>query len=77
MACDLCGARVSDAMVTYPLELEGRWVLIEQVPARVCIQCGERLFTPDTVDKLQQIARGVQKPQRIQETPVFDFASNP
>lgn len=74
MACDRCGAVVSATMVTYPLELEGRWVLVEGVPARVCVQCGERLFAPDTVDKLQQIARGVMEPQRIEETPVFDFA---
>ena len=74
MACDFCGARVAAATVTYPLELAGGWVLIEGVPARICPQCGESLFDPDTVARLQQIARGGQQPQRIRETPVFDFA---
>lgn len=77
MACDLCGAQVAAATVTYPLELAGGWVLIEGVPARVCPQCGESLFDPDTVARLQQIARGGQQPQRIRETPVFDFAAAP
>lgn len=77
MACDLCGAQVAAATVTYPLELAGGWVLIEGVPARVCPQCGESLFDPDTVARLQQIARGGQQPQRTRETPVFDFAAAP
>ena len=33
--------------VTYPLERDGKFVLIEQVPARVCSETGERFFSED------------------------------
>ena len=73
MACDLCGSLVTKQEVTCHLELPERWILVEKVPARVCGQCGEKLFDTETVEKLQTIAWGQQKPERVQETAVFDF----
>ena len=35
--------------VTYPLERNGKFVLIEQVPARVCSETGERFFFPPSI----------------------------
>lgn len=60
--------------VAYVLEQEGRVVIIENVPARVCVETGERLFTPDIVERLQQIVWEQRKPTRVVETPVFEFA---
>ena len=77
MVCDLCGSPVCDEKVTYSLELPDRWILVEKVPARVCQQCGERLFDLDTVEKLQKLAWGQQQPDRVLETAVFDFTKVP
>jgi hypothetical protein len=55
------------------VELDGQWVIIEHVPSKVCPQCGEKLFTPETVERLQQIAWEGKRPVRALETPVFDF----
>ena len=66
MTCDLCGAPLVQEQVTYTIELDGKWIMIEHVPARVCTQSGE---------KLQQIARDLKGPHRILATPVFDFAN--
>ena len=74
--CDLCGSPLIEQEVTYAIELDGKWVSIEHVPAGVSPQCGEKLFAPDTVERLQQIAWGQRKPYRTVETPVFDFASS-
>ena len=59
--------------VTYTLEVQGRFVLIEHVPARVCVQTGERFFSPETVERLQRIIWEEHVPSRIIETPVFEF----
>jgi YgiT-type zinc finger domain-containing protein len=59
--------------VTYTLEVQGRFVLIEHVPARVCVQTGERLFSPETVERLQRIIWEEHVPSRVIETPVFEF----
>ena len=76
MVCDLCGSSLMQQEVTYTIEVDSQWVIIENVPARVCPQCGERLFSLETVERLQQIAWGQKKPQRVVQTPVFDFASS-
>ncbi|MGD0536411.1 MAG: YgiT-type zinc finger protein [Verrucomicrobiota bacterium] len=60
--------------VTYTQELAGRFVVVEGVPARVCRETGETLFSPETVDQLQTIIRGQLRPARVIETPVYDFA---
>lgn len=39
--------------VTYSLEVGGRVVIIERVPARVSLRTGERFFSPETVERLQ------------------------
>jgi YgiT-type zinc finger domain-containing protein len=61
--------------VTYVLEQQGKVLIIEHVPARVCRETGERLFAPETVERLQQIVWEQRTPTRIVETPVFEFVA--
>ena len=63
-----------DMKVTYHLEVKGRLFLIENVPARVNIETGERHFAPETVERLQQIVWGERGPVRTIQTPVYEFA---
>ena len=59
--------------VTYTLEVHGRFIIIEHVPARVSLQTGERFFSPDTVEQIQTIVWDEKAPSRVVETPVFEF----
>ena len=61
--------------VTYSIELDGKFILIENVPARVCLETGERFFSPETVERLQQTVWGEKTPDRMIATPVFEFAA--
>ncbi len=61
--------------ITYALEIDGVFYLIENVPARVSVETGEQLFAPETVERLQQIVWSKARPARIVQTPVFDFAA--
>ena len=61
--------------VRYTLEVDGRLYVIENVPARVTVETGERYFSPETVERLQEIIRGRGRPVRMMETPVFDYAA--
>ena len=65
--------KIIEQKVTYSLEVSGRFILIENVPARVNTETGERLFAPETVEQLQQTVWGQHKPSRLIETPVFEF----
>jgi YgiT-type zinc finger domain-containing protein len=60
--------------VTYTLEHEGKFIIVENVPARVCMETGEQFFSPTTVEHLQKLAKDGRKPTKIIETPVYDYA---
>jgi YgiT-type zinc finger domain-containing protein len=60
--------------VTYTLEIEGSVIIVENVPARVCVETGEQFFSPETVALLQRIIWEDREPTRIVEVPVFEFA---
>ncbi len=60
--------------VTYTLELNGRFYIIEHVPARVCQETGEQFFSPETVERIQALIKGGKKPARVVETPVYEYA---
>jgi YgiT-type zinc finger domain-containing protein len=61
--------------VTYTVELDGRFYVIEHVPARVCEETGEQFFSPQTVERIHQIIRSNKKPDRTIQTPVYEFAA--
>jgi hypothetical protein len=61
--------------VTYTLEMNGKFYLIENVPARVNPETGELLFSPSTVERLHQIILNQENPVRFIETPVYNFAA--
>ena len=61
--------------VTYHIEIDGRLVLIENVPARVNVETGEKYFAPETVERLQQAVWGQCRPVRTVETPVYEYGA--
>jgi hypothetical protein len=67
--------RFREERVTYTLQVDDRFFVIEDVPARVSERTGERLFSPETVERIQAIVWGQGTPVRVLETPVFQFAA--
>lgn len=61
--------------VNYVLEMDGKFIIVQNVPARVCVETRERFFSPQTVERLQQLIWEQRKPTRVIETPVFEFAA--
>ncbi len=60
--------------VTYTLEVNGKLIVIENVPARMNLETGEQFFSPDTVERLQQVIWAQREPKRVIQVPVFEFA---
>jgi len=63
--CALCGGKRVPGIVSYSVDVRGSVVVVRNVPATVCGQCGERWFDDATVERLERIvsearARGVQ-----------------
>ncbi|WP_375419104.1 hypothetical protein [uncultured Hymenobacter sp.] len=51
-------ADLRDELVTHLMQVDGRVVVVEDVPARVNQVTGERLFSLETADWLYQLAQG-------------------
>ena len=63
-----------DTEVTYTLEYGGKFYIIEHVPARVCEETGEQFFAPETVEHIHALIKGEREPDRMVQTPVFEYA---
>ncbi|MDI6794675.1 MAG: YgiT-type zinc finger protein [bacterium] len=65
---------IVERRVRYTIEVEDKLIIIENVPARMCLETGEQFFSPDTVEHLQQMVWKQRKPTRVVKVPVFEFA---
>lgn len=63
-----------DTEVTYTLQHQGRLILIEHVPARVCKETGEQYFSPETVEHIHSLIKSKKRPEKVIETPVYEYA---
>jgi hypothetical protein len=65
--------RMVERRVTYTLQHEGQFYVVENVPARVDEETGEQYFAPSTLERLQEVILSRQKPDRVVETPVYKY----
>ncbi len=63
-----------ETRITYTLQHAGRFFIIEHVPARVCKETGEQYSSPETVERIQAIIQGGRTPDKVMETPVYEYA---
>jgi HTH-type transcriptional regulator / antitoxin MqsA len=76
MRCVFCGGATTKMCVTFSYEEEGKYFLVENVPAEVCERCGEKTYSPEVTDELLKFAKKQFTPVRKVEVPVFDFAAS-
>lgn len=73
--CSVCKSNLKQKKITYTQELEGKIYVISDVPALICVICGEQYLSPDIVDEIQQVIeqgeKGKTKP--VRQIPVFHF----
>lgn len=65
--------KLVERRVTYTLEHEGKFYIVENVPARVSEETGEQFFSPATVERLQKTILEQGKPNRVIQTPVYEY----
>ena len=59
MECLYCRGTLVRESVSYSATRKGYHLIIDDVPAWVCEQCGEPLFDENTVDAIQKLLQGV------------------
>ena len=73
--CSICGAREGrDEFVEEVFRIDGKYVLVDHIPARVCARCGEETFSRETTERVRLMVRGQAKPTKSIALKVFEFA---
>lgn len=71
--CAVCKSNLTYQQVTYTQWYKGKLIVIENVPAWVCEQCGETYYDPAVVDQIQTLIWSGAAPVRTIQTPVYDL----
>jgi YgiT-type zinc finger domain-containing protein len=74
MNCIFCGGKIEQKMVIFNYEENNKYLFVENVPAEVCTQCGEKTYSPEVTKELLKFAQNEFKPVKTITVPVFDFA---
>lgn len=74
MKCVFCGGKIETRTVTFIYDYDDDYFFIENVPAEVCVQCGEKTYSPEVTDELIHLAQKELKPVRTIQVPVFEYA---
>lgn len=75
--CFFCKGTMEKKNVTLDLRIEGKLIVIENVPAQVCSQCGESVLIPETGEKVEKLVKESlrsKKKFRTISVPVMDLA---
>ena len=72
--CPVCYAQESrEELVEESFQIEGKYVLVDHIPATVCVRCGEETFSRETTEKVRLLVHGQAKPTKSMALEVFEF----
>ena len=61
-------------LVNELFRVDGRLVLVESIPARVCEHCGEATFSRETTEKIRRMVHGEAEPVKSVQVDVFAYS---
>ena len=71
--CPLCGGSLESRHISHPQYFDDSLVILENVPAEVCLQCGEVLLSPSVVERMQEMMWSGKPVKRAAQVPVYDL----
>jgi YgiT-type zinc finger domain-containing protein len=71
--CERCGGRIVERRVTLHRKTRGGCVMIENVPAAVCGECGTRYYAANVLKSVQENIRCRRKADREVCIPVYSL----
>lgn len=74
MICSVeqCPGRYEHRTIVHTVRHEGELLIIDGVPADVCDTCGDVLFDPGTLRRIEVILQQLGRPSRT--VPLYEFA---
>lgn len=71
--CEYCGGRIIEKRVDLHRKVSSHYVLIENVPAGVCSQCGTRYYAANVLKTVEETIHGRRKAEQEGLVPVYAF----
>ena len=62
--CPICGGRKEPGKTTYSVDLGTGVVMVRNVDAEICVQCGEEWIDNQTAQKLESIVEEARRKRR-------------
>ncbi len=75
--CEYCGGKIVEKRVTLHRKVNGHYVLLEDVPAGVCTECGMRYYAANVLKTIEESMRGRKKAGREVVVPVYSLWPSP
>ncbi len=75
--CSFCGGEVEEKRIDYDYRRKAKLLIMRNVPAGVCRQCGEKYFKPDVLKRMDQSYHDIferhETPEKMLEVPALSF----
>lgn len=71
--CFYCGGAVEERRLSREVRWQGQLFIIENVPLGVCIQCGEKVLTPEVGKGIDQVLQAKKQPAKMIQVPVYQY----
>lgn len=61
MKCFKCKGNLELKKVNYIVDLGNTIIIVKEVPAKVCMQCGEQYYDDETAENIEKIVNQLKK----------------
>lgn len=71
--CEYCDGKMAEKKVDLPKKVGGAYFLFKSVPAGVCLECGVKYFSANTLKIIEQKAKDKKDVKKVLQVPVLSF----
>ena len=72
--CSVCHSHESrEELGEEIFQIDGKYVLVDRIPATACARCGEETFSRETTEKVRLLVHGQATPAKSIPLEVFEF----
>jgi YgiT-type zinc finger domain-containing protein len=73
--CNVCGStEKKQGFVDEIFRIDDNPVMVEHIPADICVRCGEETFSRETTEKIRRMVHGEAKPIKSISMDIFAYA---
>jgi len=74
VVCHVCGSKdAEEKLVDETFRIDGSLILVEKIPAQVCYNCGEVVFSSKTAEKIRILLQHKSQPDKFIQVNVFAY----